>query len=220
MFTGIIEAQGTIERAAAGAGGGRVLTVRAPFADDTYAIGDSICTSGVCLTVTRKTPGAFSVDVGPETMLRTTLGALSAGAKVNLERSVTLETRLGGHLVQGHVDAVGRIAAVTPHENARDLFIEAPPEVLRLAVPRGSVAIDGISLTITGRREHGFSVMIIPHTWAVTTLGDKGVGSSVNLEADLLARYVAGLLDFDRGQGGGLSEELLARHGFPLSGAR
>jgi riboflavin synthase len=195
MFTGIVEGTGAIERVESGAGGGRKLSINSPFDPATLAIGDSISTSGVCLTVVELKGSRFAVDVGPETLKRTTLGHLSVGSKVNLERSVTMQTRLGGHLVQGHVDAVGKISKITPHENAHDFEIETPSEVLELAVPRGSIAIDGISLTITGRTERGFSVMIIPHTLKVTTLGDRRPGDGVNLEADLIARYVAGLLD-------------------------
>lgn len=214
MFTGIIEDVGTIVESRTGPGGGRVLSIRTAFDPATIAIGDSIATSGVCLTVTRLAAPVFSVDVGPETLLRTTLGALSTGARVNLERSVTLATRLGGHLVQGHVDAVGRIARVSRRDNAHDVEIEAPPEVLRLAIPRGSIAIDGISLTITGRTARTFSVMIIPHTWSATALGDRSAGDGVNLEADLIARYVAGLLEGQPSASGGLTRELLERHGF------
>lgn len=195
MFTGIVEGTGAIERVESGDGGGRRLWINSPFDPSTLAVGDSIATSGVCLTVVELKGSRFWVDVGPETLKRTTLGHLSVGSRVNLERSVTMQTRLGGHLVQGHVDAVGTIRKITPHENAHDYEFEAPAELLELAVPRGSIAIDGISLTITGRTETTFSVMIIPHTQKVTTLGDRKVGEGVNLEADLIARYVAGLLD-------------------------
>lgn len=199
MFTGIVEAIGVIERVESGSGGGKKLEISSPFDPATIEIGDSIATSGVCLTAVTKSAhkeGArFTVDVGPETLLRTTLGRLAQGSRVNLERSVTMATRLGGHLVQGHVDAVGRVVRIAPRENAVDYEFEAPSEVLELAVPRGSIAIEGISLTITGRTERTFSVMIIPHTQKVTTLGERRVGDGVNLEADQIARYVAGLLD-------------------------
>src|SRR5687767_468929 len=147
-----------------GQGGGKSLWIRTDLPMSSIAIGDSIATSGVCLTVTQKDGATFSVDAGPETLARTTIGELTAGAKVNLERSCTLETRLGGHLVQGHVDAVGTVRSIVPHDNAHDFTFEAPREVLALAVPRGSIAIDGISLTITGRTDETFTVMIIPHT--------------------------------------------------------
>lgn len=195
MFTGIIEDVGTIDSLRPGDGGGRTLAIRSPFDPSTIAVGDSISTSGVCLTVTAKEGSSFTVDLGPETIARTTLGELGVGSFVNLERSVTLSQRLGGHLVQGHVDGVGQILRVTPNENAFDLEVAAPEELLRLAVPRGSIAIDGISLTLTGRTSSAFTVMIIPHTWRVTTMGQKKAGDRVNLEADLIARYVAGLLE-------------------------
>lgn len=219
MFTGIVEDVGTIARVAGGRGGGKTLWIRSDLPGDSIAIGDSISTSGVCLTVTQKSPsergGTFSVDAGPETLARTTIGELTAGSKVNLERSCTLQTRLGGHLVQGHVDAVGTIRSIVPHENAHDFLFEAPPEVLALSVPRGSIAIDGISLTVTGRTEETFSVMIIPHTFAETTLGAARPGTRVNLEVDMIARYVAGLLEGHRQAAKpGLTEELLKKHGF------
>jgi riboflavin synthase len=214
MFTGIIEDVGTITRVGSGPEGGRVLAVRTAFDPSTLAVGDSIANSGVCLTVTHLEGATFSVDVGPETLARTTLGALTAGSRVNLERSVTLDKRLGGHLVQGHVDAVGRVARIEKRENAFDFEIEAPEEVLRLAIPRGSIAVDGISLTVTGRSNGAFSVSIIPHTLRVTTIHEKKVGDGVNLEADLIARYVAGLLDFKDQKSGGLTEDFLRKHGF------
>jgi riboflavin synthase len=215
VFTGIIEDVGSVARVVGGAGGGKTLWIRTRLPMDTIAIGDSISTSGVCLTVTQMDGVTFSVDAGPETLARTTIGELGAGASVNLERSCTLATRLGGHLVQGHVDAVGTIRSIVPHANAYDFTFEAPPEVLALAVPRGSIAIDGISLTITGRTDASFSVMIIPHTFAVTTLGPAKAGTRVNLEVDMIARYVAGLLEAYRGtQKTPLTEEFLKDHGF------
>jgi riboflavin synthase len=216
MFTGLIEDVGTVVRVAPGAGGGRTLTVRTRLDPASLAIGDSIATNGVCLTAVRLEGDTFTVDAGPETLARTTIGGLTPGARVNLERSVTLSTRLGGHLVQGHVDAVGRVLRVARRENAWDLQIGAPSEVLRLAVPRGSIAVDGISLTITGRSAESFGVSVIPHTWAVTSLSGLGEGAEVNVEADLVARYVAGLLEHDaaRPAAGGLTLERLAELGY------
>lgn len=193
MFTGIIEDIGTIERVEVGFEGGRRLTIRSGFSPASLHTGDSIATSGVCLTATAVEGSRFTVDVGPETLHRTTLGRVVCGAHVNLERSVTLETRLGGHLVQGHVDAVGRLVRVSKRENAFDLEVEAPEDLLRLAVPRGSIAIDGISLTITDRSSKTLSVSIIPHTWQRTAISERKPGDEVNLEADLIARYVAAL---------------------------
>jgi len=213
VFTGIVEDVGTIARVSGGAGGGKTLWIRTDLPEETIAIGDSISTSGVCLTVTQKDGVTFSVDAGPETLARTTIGDLHAGAKVNLERSCTLSTRLGGHLVQGHVDAVGTIRSIVPHQNAHDYVFEAPPDVLMLCVPRGSIAVDGISLTVTGRTDETFSVMIIPHTFAKTALGSAKPGARVNLEVDMIARYVAGLLEGYR-EKPGLTEEFLKKHGF------
>lgn len=216
MFTGLIEEQGSVVASRPGPAGGRTLVLRAHFVrDGGVKLGDSIATNGVCLTATRIEGDTFSVDAGPETLERTTIGRLAVGATVNLERSATLATRLGGHLVQGHVDAVGRVRSVAQRENAWDLWIEAPEEVLRLAVPRGSIAVDGISLTITGRENGAFSISIIPHTWAVTSIRGAAAGTLVNLEADLIARYVAGLLEHATpAPKPGLTEAFLKEHGF------
>ena len=219
MFTGIVEDVGVVRRVETGAGGGKRLVIETSLDPKTIIVGDSICTSGVCLTAVEVVGRTYAVDAGPETLKRTTIGQLVAGAKVNIERSVTPATRLGGHLVQGHVDVVGRIRRIVKNENAHDLEIEAPTDVLRLCIPRGSIAIDGISLTITSKTDDSFGVMIIPHTWGVTTLGTKTVGSGVNLEADMIARYVAGLLEAYRTEGEnspkeGLTEAFFRKHGF------
>lgn len=198
MFTGIVEGLGKIASVRAGTGGGKVLEIHHDLGGGmggAVSLGDSIAHDGVCLTATEVGQGRFIVDAGPETLARTTVGEWSAGTSVNLERAVTLETRLGGHLVQGHVDAVGRVRSVEARENAWDLWIDVPSDVLQLVIPRGSVAVDGISLTVTGRDSSGFSLSIIPHTWEVTTLRQREVGSPANIEVDLLARYVAGLLE-------------------------
>lgn len=195
MFTGIVEGLGEVLSVRPGAKGGRMLEIAHPFDEGTIAVGDSVAHDGVCLTATTVGTGRYGVDAGPETLSRTTIGHLKTGQKVNLERSVTLQTRLGGHLVQGHVDAIGTVRSVEQRENAWDLWIEIPGELLRLVIPRGSVAVDGISLTVTGRDSSGFSISIIPHTWAVTSLRGRRPGAEVNIEADLIARYVAGLLE-------------------------
>lgn len=218
VFTGIVEDMGTIEAVTPGSGGGRVLSIRTGLDPATIAVGDSICTNGVCLTATSVRERTFSVDVGPETLSRTTIGLLQRGMRVNLERSVTPSTRLGGHLVMGHVDAVGTVRTVTARENAWDLAIEAPPEVLKLVIPRGSVAVDGISLTVTARDAETFGLSIIPHTWKVTTMAGLKPRGSVNLEVDVIARYVDGLLGFAQpanpGAEGRLTEEILKKHGW------
>jgi riboflavin synthase len=215
MFTGIVEGLGEVRSVRGGPEGGRVLDIAHPFEEGAIAVGDSVAHDGVCLTATAVAPGRFSVDAGPETLARTTIGALQAGRAVNLERSVTLQTRLGGHLVQGHVDAVGEVRSVTARENAWDLWVDVPSDVLQLVIPRGSVAVDGISLTVTGRDARGFSLSIIPHTWKVTALRDRKDGSKVNVEVDLLARYVQGLLEpLDATGGGGLTLERLRELGY------
>ncbi len=213
MFTGIIEEVGTLRSATSGQRGGKLLWVQSSFEPESIQLGDSVAHNGVCLTVTAREGGLYSVDAGPETLQRTTIGALRPGERINLERAATLSTRLGGHLVQGHVDGLGVVRDVRARENAYDVDIEAESEVLELAVPRGSIAIDGISLTITGRSKGQFSVSIIPHTWSVTTMAKLGRGSKVNLEVDLIARYVAGILDA-REPKGGVTEDLLKKHGF------
>ncbi len=222
MFTGIIEDIGRVVRVSAGAGGGRVLQLRTSLDPSSLAVGDSVCTNGVCLTATAVAGDTFTVDAGPETLNRTTVGRLEAGAKVNLERSVTPNTRLGGHLVMGHVDAVGQVRTITQRENAWDLTVHAPAEILKLIIPRGSVAVDGISLTVTGRDAETFGLSIIPHTWKVTTMADLRPGAPVNLEADVIARYVEGLLGFEADRSATAAagearpglEALLKKHGY------
>lgn len=215
MFTGIVDHVGEVVAERPGAGGGRTLTVRHRFGADAIAIGDSISHDGVCLTATSLASDTYTIDVGPETLARTTMGDMHAGTPVNLELAATLSTRLGGHLVQGHVDGVGRIVSLRQRENAWDLDVEVPVELLPLIVPRGSVTVDGISLTVTGRSERTFSLSIIPHTWKITSLAKKGQGSPVNVEVDLIARYVQGLLEGYRGsEAGGITEAFLRKHGF------
>lgn len=196
MFTGLIEAMGVVAAADDQREGGRRLAVQS---DLEVGVGDSVAHSGVCLTVVEVTAGTFAVDVGPETLARTTMGRLAPGDAINLERALLPTTRMGGHLVQGHVDAVGEVRSIAARDNAFDIWVDAPAEVLRLVIPRGSVAVDGISLTVNDRDDAGFAVCIIPHTWNVTTLGQAQVGQGVNLEADLMARYIADLLGELRG---------------------
>jgi riboflavin synthase len=214
MFTGIIEDVGRIERLVGGPNGGKELTVRTALDPSTLKIGDSIAVSGVCLTATRIEGPRFWVDAGPETLARTTIGALSAGSAVNLERALTLASRLGGHLVQGHVDGLGTLDAVSNRENATDLRILAPKELLPLIAPRGAITVDGVSLTVTGVEGATFTVSIIPHTQDVTTLSRLQPGARVNLEADLFARYVARILEATASARSSLSEEFLREHGF------
>lgn len=216
MFTGIIEELGTV-RGVQRAGRSLHLTVGAAVVVQDVRIGDSIAVDGVCLTVVRFDPAAFTADVMPETYAKTTLRHLQPGARVNLERTMQAGGRFGGHIVQGHVDGVGSIAAVQADEIARVVTITAPPEVMRYVVPKGSVAIDGTSLTVVDAEADRFTVSLIPHTAAMTGLGRKTVGVPVNLEADILGKYIEKFLSARMGGGGGrsgLSREFLARHGY------
>jgi riboflavin synthase len=194
MFTGIVEELGRVRAVHRREGGARVEIDATTVVTDA-SIGDSIAVNGCCVTVVELGDGWWAADAVIETLERTALGALEAGEHVNLERSLRLSDRVGGHLVQGHVDAVGRIAARTPlpDESSRFTF-SAPPDVLRYVVEKGSVAVDGISLTVTAVDSDTFDVAVIPHTLAVTTLGHKDAGAPVNVEVDLMAKYVERLL--------------------------
>jgi riboflavin synthase len=192
MFTGLVESLGTIARTTE-AGAGRRLTVRDSMGP-ALTIGESVAVNGACLTVVGSRGDEFDFEVGPETLLKTNLGRLAAGDRVNLERSLRVGDRLGGHFVQGHVDAVGSIDRRDRNGDWEDVWFRCPAELTRLMVPKGSVAVDGISLTLVNVEAERFSVMLIPHTQAVTTLGFKGPGDPINLEADMLAKHVAKLL--------------------------
>lgn len=192
MFTGIVESLGTVTHVA-DAAAGRRLTISDRMAS-TPVVGESIAVNGACLTVVVMRGDEFEFDVGPETLQRTNLGRLVAGDRVNLERSLRVGDRLGGHFVQGHVDAVGTIDARARNGDWEDAWFRCPAELTRLMVPKGSIAVDGISLTLVNVEPERFSVMLIPHTTANTTLGFKRVGDPVNLECDMLAKHVAKLL--------------------------
>jgi riboflavin synthase len=189
MFTGLIECEGVITRAERVTGGMR-LEVYAPEFGRDMAIGDSIAVDGACLTVVKFIRGAFLTDVSGETLERTTLGALQQGGKVNLERALRLSDRLGGHLVSGHVDGVGKLELRQPAGKFTVYQFQAPPAVMRYVVEKGSIAVDGISLTVAKLGQQGFTVAVIPQTESLTTLKDKPIGAGVNLEADMLAKYV------------------------------
>ena len=210
MFTGIVEEIGRVLALVPGAAQSEV---RLATALDPGPLGSSLAVDGVCLTVTARAGGEVTATVGPETLARTTLGALRSGDRVNLERPLRLTDRLGGHLVAGHVDAVGTIARRHSSGAALVIDVAAPPEVLRYVVLKGSVAVDGISLTVNEVGPQGFGVTLIPHTLGATTLPDKRDGARVNLEADLIGKYVEKLLG-PRGEREGLTLEFLARHGF------
>lgn len=189
MFTGLIECEGIITRAERVSGGMR-LEVYAPEFGRDMTIGDSIAVDGVCLTVVKFIRGAFLTDVSSETLDRTTLGGLRQGGKVNLERALRLSDRLGGHLVSGHVDAIGTIALKQPTGKFTVYQFQAPPEVMQYVVEKGSIAVDGISLTVARVGVGGFTAAVIPQTEEVTTLKEKPTGAPVNLEADMLGKYV------------------------------
>ena len=201
MFTGIVEEMGWVHRIEERKAGRRFWFAAQEVLADAK-IGSSIAVSGVCLTVVAVEPGRFSVEAVPETLSRTTLGDLRVGDPVNLERPLTLEQRLGGHLVQGHVDGVGEVMAVVPEGDGVRVTIAIPPPLRRFVAEKGSLAVDGVSLTVARAEDDRCDVALIPHTLKVTTSGGYASGTRVNLEVDLLARYLARLLDETRNAGG------------------
>jgi riboflavin synthase len=194
MFTGLVEETGTVVEIAVEEHSGR-LTVIAPTVHQDARLGDSISVNGCCLTVIAQNADHLTFDVVPETMRRTDLGELETGDIVNLERPLAVGARLGGHFVQGHIDGVGTVLAVTPEENAVVVEIGVPEPLRRYIVEKGSIAVDGVSLTVAAARPESFTVWTIPHTRAITTLGQRGVGDHVNLECDLLGKYIERLLE-------------------------
>jgi riboflavin synthase len=188
VFTGLVEELGAVRAVEPGDSGARIVISAGAVLEGT-TIGDSIAVNGCCLTVVDLGPGWWAADAVPETLGRTNLATLQRGDPVNLERPLAVGSRLGGHIVQGHVDCVGRVI-----EPAPDLRVEAGPEVLPYLVPKGSVTVDGISLTVISVLEGGFTVAVIPHTMAVTTLGRRAPGDRVNIEADVIAKYTERLL--------------------------
>ena len=196
MFTGIVEDVGRIRALEALPSEQALkLTVAAPLLDDEQPLGASLAVDGVCLTVTAWRRGEVDAVVGPETMARTTLGKLGQGTPVNLERPLRMGDRLGGHMVAGHVDAVGHIAQVAPRAEAIDIAVRAPGSLLRYVIEKGSIAVDGISLTVNAVDAETFTVSLIPHTQTATTLAQKGAGAPVNLEVDLIGKYVEKLVE-------------------------
>jgi riboflavin synthase len=189
VFTGIIEGLGTVKSLTRAAGGLR-MGIEADFSMDKIKIGDSIAVSGACLTLVHFQDNIFEVDVAPETLDKTTLGQAKRGDKVNLERALRLGDRLDGHMVTGHVDSVGVVKARRPLANAMLFAFGAPDALLRYIVQKGSVAVDGISLTVNACKRGAFDVSIIPHTAKMTTMGFKKVGDSVNIETDIIGKYV------------------------------
>jgi riboflavin synthase len=195
LFTGIVETTGKIESLGPRSGGAQRVTVSTALDLASVPLGGSIAVNGVCLTLVGRRGRRFHADLGPETLARTTLGELRPGAEVHLERPLRLGDPLGGHLVAGHVDGVGKVLAARRRGQALELEVSAPPEVAPFLASKGSIAVDGVSLTVNRVSARGFSVTLIPHTLAVTRLGTLRAGARVNLEADLLAKHVARLLD-------------------------
>jgi riboflavin synthase len=212
MFTGIVEEIGVLRSLHIGETNA-VLAVAAAVVTTDCTVGDSILTDGVCLTVTKVSPGGFTADVMPETVRRSTLSDRRPGDRLNLERALTLQSRLGGHLVSGHSDGVGTVVSVTPERNALMVDFKVPAEVGLVSVAQGSVAVDGVSLTIVAVDGDHLRVSLIPHTATVTTLSRLRPGVRVNLEADLIAKYVHAFVA-GRGPGEGLTWEKLAEAGF------
>lgn len=211
MFTGIIEEVGSVRHIRMGSAS-CVITVAAEKVLTDVHIGDSIAVNGTCLTVCSFDGGNFSADVMPETMRRTNLGTLSPGSAVNLERAMAANGRFGGHIVSGHIDGTGQVRVLKREDNAVWVTIAAKPEILRYIVEKGSIAIDGISLTVARVSAQDFAVSIIPHTGEATTLLSRKPGDIVNLECDILAKYVEKLLG--KAEKGGITPQFLSEHGF------
>ncbi|WP_027351991.1 riboflavin synthase [Desulfotomaculum nigrificans] len=215
MFTGIVEEIGTLKGITKGPDSAKLHILAAKVLAD-VKVGDSIAVNGVCLTVTTFGDGAFTADVMAETLAKTNLRELRPGSKVNLERALRLGDRLGGHLVSGHVDGVGTIVALERQDIATLVTIEAPPQVMKYIIKKGSVAIDGTSLTVVDFDQNKFQVSLIPHTAHATVLGGKKIGETVNLEADILGKYIERLMQGRQEQPvtNKISLEFLASNGF------
>ncbi len=211
MFTGLIEEIGTIKSITKGTVARLVIVSRRVVED--VAIGDSVSVNGVCLTVTAMGDGELSFDAVPETLSRSTLGDARPGDKLNLEASLRAGKMIGGHFVQGHVDGVGTVESIGSLADSAVVRIAAPTEVLKYIVEKGSIAIDGISLTVASVDAEGFTLAVIPHTLSVTTLGLKRSGDRVNLETDIIGKYVEKFLAGHTGRGG-VTEALLRQSGF------
>ena len=213
MFTGIVEELGTVKNVSANS----IEIVAKKVLSDVH-IGDSIAVNGVCLTVTTFSTNEFKADVMPETMRCTVLGKLARGKKVNLERALTLNSRLGGHVVSGHVDGVGTIQSMHDEANAKVVSIDVPAELMNYIIPKGSIAIDGVSLTVVDTDEKSFRVSLIPHTQQETVLHLKKSGDSVNIKTDIVAKYAMNLLKRyvpdNKKKEDTITESFLAKYGF------
>ena len=219
MFTGLVEELGLLRAIARGADSAR-LSIEAREVLINVKLGDSIAVNGVCLTVVEFKPNLFAADVMAETLTRSNLGRLKPGDRVSLERAMALGDRLGGHLVSGHIDGVGTITGKERRDIATIVTISAPPEVIRYVVKKGSIAVDGASLTVVDFDVKSFQVSLIPHTAHKTTIGSKNTGETVNLEADLVGKYIERLMGpraapgQDGVKAGGITFEYLAEKGF------
>ncbi len=189
MFTGLIEEMGTVRERVPSTAGARMV-IGCDVVRDGLAIGDSVSVNGACLTVVQMTDDTFAVDCVEETLRRTSVGDREAGDTVNLERAMRVGDRLGGHIVQGHVDGTGTVRGITPEGSGVLMSITCSHEVLRYVVEKGSITVDGVSLTVASREPDGFTIALIPHTMQATTLGANALGRRVNLEADVVAKYV------------------------------
>lgn len=216
VFTGIIEEVGVVKSIRMGAQSA-VITIQAEKVMEDIHVGDSIATNGVCLTVTSFDKNSYSVDVMHETLRRTNLGTLKSGSRVNLERAMAADGRFGGHIVAGHVDDPGTITSMEKDDNAIWITIRTTPAVLKYIVEKGSIAIDGISLTVARVDDKSFAVSVIPHTGANTTLLEKKPGDTVNLETDMVGKYVEKLLRYEESEEkpqSGITMDFLKSHGF------
>ncbi|HEY0467631.1 MAG TPA: riboflavin synthase [Polyangiaceae bacterium] len=211
MFTGLVELKGNLARRAR-RGPGYRLSVEAALG--ALTLGESISVSGACLTVVASDARGFEADVSLETAERTTLGALPIGASVNLERALKVGDRLGGHLVSGHVDAVAELVRVAPAGEAQRLSVSFPPELARFIAAKGSITLDGVSLTVNAVTDRVLEVMVIPHTLSVTTLGELRSGAQINLEVDTLARYAVRFLEVSAGNGEAGLKDALRQAGY------
>jgi len=216
MFTGLIEDVGTVREITSGNGLRLAIATHIPMTE--IVLGESIAVNGVCLTVTSFGGGIFRADVSPETVRRTTIDELTVGACVNLERALRLSDRLGGHIVTGHIDAVATLLEKKAERNAILFTIELPPHLRRYVVKKGSIAVDGISLTVNEVTDETLSLSIIPHTLEKTTLREKTAGNRVNIETDIVGKYVERLLGVKREEGdlekSPIDLDFLAKHGF------
>lgn len=215
MFTGIVEEKGIIRSLNINGSSG-TIRIEAKKVLEGTSIGDSIAVNGICLTVTSMGDGFFTADVMAETVRRSSLGSLSQGSEVNLERAMSANGRFGGHIVSGHIDGTGTVRSLVREENAIWVTIETPPEILKYIVHKGSICIDGISLTVASVGSDNFKVSVIPHTGSETTLLSKRPGSPVNLENDIIAKYVERLMNYKEEENNissGITMEMLAELG-------